>query len=107
MKAIRMMLLAAVTLMLAATAASARPATPRVDRREARQQAPIHQGVRSGQLTAREAARLRAGERQVHRIERRAKADGVVTARERARLDRVQNRESRAIYRLKHNPRTR
>jgi hypothetical protein len=87
--------------------ALAHPATPRVDRREARQHARVYQGMRSGALTRGEAARLRVGQRHIHRMERRAKADGFVSARERARLARAQNRESRAIWRLKHNPRVR
>jgi hypothetical protein len=38
-------------------------------------------------------------------MERRAKADGVVTPGERSRLGRAQNRQSRHIARLKHNGR--
>ncbi len=105
MKRISAVLLAAALLALTASLASA--ATPRVDRREARQRARIHQGVVSGQLTRAEAVRLRAGQRHIQRLERRAKCDGVVTPRERARLERAQNHESRAIARLKHNARTR
>jgi len=85
--------------------ASANTATPRVDRREVRQHARIQQGVGSGQLTPGEAARLRMGQHHVHAMEHRAKADGVVTPRERARLTHAQNRQSRHIYRLKHNAR--
>ncbi len=107
MKAIRMITVALAVAMLTAVVASANPATPRVDRREARQHVRIHQGVRSGQLTRGEAARLRAGQRHVHRVERRAKSDGVVTPRERARLNHVQNKQSRHIYRMKHNARVR
>jgi len=87
----------------AATAAS----TPRIDRREARQHARIHQGARSGQLTRHEAGKLRRDQRHIARVERRAKADGVVTPQERRRITHAQNRESRRIYRLKHNHRTR
>jgi hypothetical protein len=90
---------------LMATAAFA--GTPRIDRREARQHARIGQGVHSGRLTRGEAFRLRAGQRRVHRMERRAKADGRVSLRERAHMTRAQNRQSRAIWRLKHNGRTR
>ncbi len=107
MKRIVTLCVAAMLVAVLVSAASANPVTPRVDRREARQHARIAQGVRSGELTPAEAARLRAGQRVVHRVERRAKADGVVTARERTRLARVQNHESRAIYRKKHNARTR
>ena len=90
-----------------ASVASADPATPRVDRRQANQQARIAQGAHSGQLTRGETRRLRRGERHIRRSERRAKADGVVTPRERARLHRKLNRESRAIHRAKTNARTR
>ena len=77
--------------------------TPGVDRREHRQQRRIVQGVRSDELTARETLRLERGQWDVRRDERRAKADGEVTARERAHLQRELNRESRHIYRAKHN----
>src|SRR5262249_49487466 len=104
----RSLVLVLVTLMaLAAGAASANTATPRVDRREVRQHARIHQGVRSGELTRGEALRLRADQGHIRRMERRAKRDGVVTPRERARLTRAQNRESARIYAYKHNARTR
>lgn len=86
--------------------AMAGTATPRIDRREARQQHRIHQGVKSGALTPRETAHLQAGQAHVQRMETRAKADGHVTMGERARITRAQNRQSRAIYRKKHNLRT-
>ena len=98
---------AAITALTAMTAmsAEARCATPRVDRRELRQHARIQQGVRRGELTRGEAWRLRAGQGQVRRMEQRAKSDGRVTPRERMRLDRAQDRQSRRIFRLKHNHR--
>lgn len=107
MKRILNVLLVVAAMTTLASFASANTATPRVDRREARQHARIHQGVRSGALTRGEAARLRMGQRHVHRMEMRAKADGRVGPRERARITRAQNHESRAIYRMKHNARTR
>jgi len=106
MKRTMTMLLAAGLIVLTAGAAFAHPATPRVDRRQARQQARIHQGRAHGDLTRAEARRLRAGQRHVRRMERRARADGRVTLRERARLNRAQNRQNRAIHRLRHNART-
>lgn len=102
----RIVLIAAVAT-LAASAAFAGTVTPRIDRREARQHARIHQGVKSGELTRGEATRLRAGQRHVRRMERRAKSDGTVTPGERARITRAQNHQSREIHRLKHNARTR
>jgi hypothetical protein len=77
----------------------------RVERREVRQHARIREGVQSGQLTRPEARRLRAGQRHVARMERRTDRDGVVTMRERNRLERAQDHQSRRIYRLKHNGR--
>jgi hypothetical protein len=107
MKTLRVLMLTVAVAMLATTVASANPITPRVDRREARQHARIQQGVRSGELTRGERLRLGEGQMHVRRMERRAKSDGVVTPRERARLGHAQNRQSRHIYRLKHNDRTR
>ncbi len=77
--------------------------TPGIDAREARQQVRIEQGINSGQLTPGEAARLERGQQRVHNMEARAKADGVVTARERARIGQAQDVQSRKIYRKKHN----
>ena len=77
--------------------------TPVVDNRQHRQQKRIRQGVKSGSLTKREAAKLEAGQARTRRIERRAKADGTVTAKERYRLQHRENKTSRRIYRQKHD----
>jgi len=77
--------------------------TPSVDRREHRQQRRIHQGVRSGSLNRREAARLESQQARTRRLEAKAKSDGRVTRRERARLQHRENRTSRHIYRQKHD----
>ena len=106
MKRFRVLFAMAAVATLTAAAADARPLTPRVDRREVRQQARIRQGARSGQLTPGETARLTAGQVHVERVQARAKSDGAVTPRERVKLDRAQNRQSRRIWRLKHNART-
>lgn len=81
--------------------------TPGVRRQQAAEQRRIRQGVRSGALTAREARLLEREQARIGRHERWAKADGVVTVRERARLHAELNAASRHIYRLKHNPRHR
>lgn len=103
MKTLQILTLAIAATLLTATIASANTATPRIDRREARQGERIRQGVRSGELNRGEARSLRAGQVHVHRMERRAKSDGFVSARERAHITRAQNRQSRHIWRLKHN----
>jgi hypothetical protein len=85
---------------------AAQTGTPRVDQREANQQARIQRGVQSGQLTPREAASLERGQAKVEAKEDKAKADGKVTAKERAKLAKAQNKQSRRIARKKHNKRT-
>ena len=77
--------------------------TPRVDQRQANQERRIDQGVASGSLTQREANRLENGQQRVDNMENRAKADGVVTKRERARLHVAQDAQSDRIYAQKHD----
>jgi hypothetical protein len=83
--------------------AQATPATPRVDQREANQQARIDAGVASGQLTARETNRLDKQQARIAGVEAKDKADGTVTAKERRQLHRMQNRASKNIYAQKHD----
>lgn len=77
--------------------------TPNIDQREINQQKRIDQGVQSGALTTREANKLERGETRIESMEGKAKADGVVTNKERAHLEHAENKESRAIYREKHD----
>ena len=91
-----------IVLALVATA-PAFAGTPRLNAREHHQMARIHQGVQSGELTRPEARHLRMGEARLNYNEARAKADGVVTPAERARLHNEANRESARIYRQKHD----
>lgn len=93
----------AIALVLLGCAADSLAATPLVDARQQRQHARIHQGVASGELTARETTRLARQQAHIRRVERRAKADGVVTPGERVRLAHEQNQASRRIYRQKHD----
>jgi hypothetical protein len=81
----------------------AQEATPRINERQVDQQKRIRQGVRSGQLTRKEARQLKVGEARIQHDKMMAKADGRVTRAERAKLTREQNRESKAIYNKKHN----
>ncbi len=78
-------------------------ATPRIDQRQANQDKRIEQGEASGQLTTHEANRLEKGEQRIENAETRAKVDGKVTAQERKHLTHMENKESRAIYRQKHD----
>jgi hypothetical protein len=80
-----------------------------IGQREENQQDRIAQGVRSGQLTAGETAKL---ENQQQGIHREAAADrqangGKLTGADRRAINQSQNRASRNIYNKKHNGRTR
>jgi hypothetical protein len=79
------------------------PKTPVVNQRQQNQRERIQQGVKSGELTRREAARLREQEARIRAAERRAKRDGEVTAAERARLERELRRASENIRKQKHD----
>ena len=83
--------------------AAAQTATPGVDKRQANQEARIQQGVQSGQLTPKEAAKLEKGQAKVQAKEDKAKADGVVTPKERAKLAKAQKKQSKKIYKEKHD----
>jgi hypothetical protein len=77
--------------------------TPGVNERQENQRDRIQQGVVSGELTRAEAAEARQDQRHIRRAEHRAKSDGVVTKRERARLHHKQNQASRELHRNKHD----
>jgi uncharacterized protein YdeI (BOF family) len=75
-----------------------------VNERQQNQRDRIRQGVQSGELTGVEAARLRRQEAQIRLNEARARqSGGEFTPQERARIQRQLDRESRRIYRQKHD----
>ena len=76
-----------------------------VDRVQENQQDRIGQGVTSGQLTAGEAARLERNQASIERQSNRLERDGHFTRRDQRLIDRRQDRQNHAIYRLKHNGR--
>jgi len=96
----------AMLLGLAATG-FAGPRTPRINRRQENQQDRIQQGIKSGELTRREAGRLESLEGRIQANKLIDKSDGHVSPRERAHLNRELNRASHDIYRDKHNRYTR
>ena len=77
--------------------------TPVIDRREQNQKARIKQGVKSGELTKKETRRLAAEQKKIRHDEKKAKADGVVTPQEKAKIRKEQKRASKDIYRQKHD----
>lgn len=97
----------ALAAVLTAITAPAVAGTPWLDAREQNQRQRIAQGLRSGELTRPEARRLVRGEVRLHRHERIAKSDGIVTRAERIGLQRHANRMSKRIHRQKHDPQSR
>lgn len=77
--------------------------TPVIDERQANQEQRIDQGISSGQLKEREANRLNKQQEHINKMEDRAKSDGVMTKKERARIVAAQDRASRHIAREKHD----
>ena len=67
----------------------------------------INHGVRTGQLTKGETARLRAQQHQLRNMKRVAMADGRITRNERVVINRTKQKMNANVYRLKHNGRTR
>lgn len=88
---------------VAATADGSAATLPQVEKREARQQARIAQGAATGSLTPREQHRLQHQQTVIARAETRAEADGQVSAAERRKLHRLQDRAGRNIRRQKHD----
>ena len=74
--------------------------------RNVNQQQRIQNGMENGSLTNREAARAEAGQARTDRKIANAAADGHVGAVEQGRIQRTENRQSREIYRKKHNVKT-
>jgi len=97
----------AVAAFLTAMALPAMAGTPGLDARQQNQRERIADGVRSGELTRPETRRLVRGELRLHRHERIAKSDGVVTPAERVRLQHNAKRMSKRIYVQKHDAQSR
>ena len=105
MKTIKMFAIAAsiLTASIASAQTPASTATPEVTKRQVMQHERIKEGEKSGQLTNKEARHLKMREAKIRHDKREAKADGVVTPQEKAKLNREQNHASRAIAHQKHD----
>lgn len=75
--------------------------------RQIRQHKRIKQGVKSGEITRAEAVNLRNGQKEIREDKREARADGVVTPVEKKEIRQDERKESRKIFRKKHNRRDR
>src|SRR3954468_14730704 len=76
-----------------------------INKRQRNQQKRIGEGVENGSLTPGETARLEKQEAAIHHeIKNERKANGgTLTPQERRQINRQQNRESKRIYRQKHD----
>jgi hypothetical protein len=94
----------AILVAAAALPAAANPTqTPTVGERQVNQEARIQQGVQSGQLTPKETAKLEKGQAKVEADKEKAMADGKVTKKERKKLAKEQDKQSKKIYKQKHD----
>ncbi len=71
--------------------------------RNVNQQQRIENGEKSGALTNREAGSLEHGQAKVDRKEANAAANGHVSAREQRNIQKSENKQSKRIYKKKHN----
>jgi hypothetical protein len=74
--------------------------------RDVNQQVRIESGLKSGQLTTREAAKLEREEARIDSAEARALRDGKLSAAEKSRIGAMQDKASRDIYAQKHDAQT-
>jgi hypothetical protein len=102
MKTKKILLIATILFGLGITGANAQ-----VKHRAENQHDRIHQGVKSGELTKKEAADVREDHKELHQDVMLAKSDGKITKGERKIITKEENKDRREIYRLKHNKRER
>lgn len=74
-----------------------------VNRRQDNQWERIQYGIRSGELTKQEAAKLRQNQQAIQHYERVARADGHITPQEARKIDQMQDRQNKAIFREEHD----
>ncbi|MFO0725638.1 MAG: hypothetical protein U1E65_17775 [Myxococcota bacterium] len=77
--------------------------TPGIDQRLANQDRRIEQGIKSGQLTPEEAAKLKGEVQMIRDARAAAKSDGRVSMEERQNMRQMLNASSKDIYEAKHN----
>ncbi len=71
--------------------------------RDINQETRVERGLKSGQLSTGEAAKLERGEARIDRMESKALKDGNLSQQEATSIQGAQNLESETINRLKHN----
>ena len=88
------------------TAAWAQTTAEQDQQRDVNQQERIEQGLKSGELSTKEAGSLERDEQHVDRMEAKDLKNGSISPAEQAKLNAAQNKTSNAIYNDKHNATT-
>lgn len=86
---------------------NAQTTSPGIDAKQNNQKARIAEGVASGDLTRAETAELTSEQRKIQKMEKVAKADRIVTRRERKIIRREQRKANKHIARQKNDCQTR
>lgn len=99
-------LIASAVLSLVSLGAMAQSTTAGSVQRDVNQQTRIEQGLQSGSLNTREAAKLEKEESRIDHMQARALKDGKLSAEEEAKLKAAQDKANRDIAAAKHNTTT-
>jgi uncharacterized protein YlxW (UPF0749 family) len=78
-----------------------------VNTRQKNQKERTQQGVESGELTKREAKKIKHQQDKVNDYEAKLRSDGELSGKDKTKLNVAQNKSSKSIYRKKHNKRDR
>ena len=97
------LILAALAASALSTAALADTVAEQDQQRDVNQQERIEQGLKSGELSTKEAGQLERDEQHVDHMEARDLKNGSISPTEQARLNAAENKTSNAIYADKHN----
>jgi hypothetical protein len=95
--------LAALAASVLSTAAWADTVAEQDQQRDVNQQERIDQGLKSGEVSTKEAGQLERDEQHVDRMEARDLKNGSINSAEQARLNSAEHKTSNAIYDDKHN----
>lgn len=93
-------------LVFVASLALAGTDSPIINDRQQTQKDRIKEGTASGELTKGEAKTLKNDEKNIQSEKKTMKSDGKFTKTERKDVKKQLNKESKKIYRLKHNKKT-
>jgi hypothetical protein len=69
----------------------------REDRRQNKQSRQIHRGIKKGTISPDEAKTLKADQKKIQRMERRAERNGEITAHEGRKMERKQDKAAKKI----------